>query len=573
MTINKDGSNGGKASKKSGEVRQSPASAEKKPASKQPIASPTEETLLNRGKSAELREDVLLSREKTANQRDEAAQEREHRVNLRENGAREAEAEHVPREDLIRKLKKANEQLVLSSIQAQIANEEAQKAKDRLEHMAHHDFLTDLPNRARLTERLDQAVSLAKRHDSKLAVLFIDLDRFKIINDSQGHTTGDALLTAVAQRLRSVVRDADTISRQGGDEFVVVMSEVSDEGAVAAFAEKICEVVSAPYTLNDQVLKIGATIGISLYPNDGQSAEHLIRNADLAMYRGKTSTTDRYHFFSPDMNSQAIDRQMIETDLLHALERRELVLFYQPKVNLDTGMITGAEALLRWNHPQWGMLLPDRFVPIAESCGLIVPIGRWVLREACRQAVRWQDKGLKSVTVAVNISALEFRNRGFIDNLRSTLQHTGLDPHQLQLEITESVLMVNAESSLAQLNQIRRLGVELTMDDFGTGYSSLSYLNKFPIDVLKIDRSFIQGIGTTQDNSAIASAIISMGSSLNLRIIAEGVEEQAQQTYLKAQHCEEGQGYLFSRPLAAKEFTELLTTGITHSAPAISRGL
>jgi len=310
---------------------------------------------------------------------------------------------------------------------------------------------------------------------------------------------------------------------------------------------------------------VTASIGISVYPADGQDAETMIKNADTAMYQAKEKGRNNYQFFKSDMNVRAVERQAIEASLRRALARQEFVLHYQPKVNMDTGKITGSEVLLRWMHPEGGMMLPDRFVPIAEDCGLIVPIGRWVLREACAQAKRWKDAGLKPASVAVNISALEFRHKDFVEGVRGILTETGLDPCCLQLEITESALMRDAESSTAILQQLKNIGVQLAVDDFGTGYSSLSYLNQFPIDVLKIDGSFVHEIGSTNGNGIIVSAIIAMGTSLKQRVVAEGVEEQAQLAFLKAQHCEEGQGYFFSLPLIAEQFAALLVTGISRN--------
>jgi EAL domain-containing protein (putative c-di-GMP-specific phosphodiesterase class I) len=306
-----------------------------------------------------------------------------------------------------------------------------------------------------------------------------------------------------------------------------------------------------------------ASIGISVYPEDGHDTETLITNADTTMYHAKEKGRNNYQFFRSDMNVRAVERQVIETNLRHALVRQEFVLHYQPKVNLETGAITGAEALLRWMHPDWGVVLPNRFVPIAEDCGLIVPIGYWVLREACARAKSWEEAGLKSASVAVNISAVEFRHKDFVKGVRATLNETGLEPCHLQLEITESVLMRDAESSTTILKQLKNMGVQLAVDYFGTGYSSLSYLNQFPIDVLKIDRSFVANIGSINGNGVIAGAIIAMGASLKQQVVAEGVEEHIQLAFLKERHCEEGQGYFFSQPLIAEQFAELLATGIS----------
>ncbi len=438
---------------------------------------------------------------------------------------------------------------------------EAMAAK--MAHLARHDYLTDLPNRVLLNDRIAQAIIRAERNGTTLAVLFLDLDNFKHINDSLGHATGDKLLQSVAQRLLTCVRSSDTVSRQGGDEFVVLLSEDKYAEDAALTADKILAALAVPQSVAGHELHVTTSIGISVYPADAKNGETLLKNADTAMYQAKEKGRNNYQFFKSDMNVRAVERQVIEINLRVALERQEFVLQYQPKVNLDTGMITGAEALLRWMHPKWGEVQPDRFVPVAEDCGLIIPIGHWVLREACAQAKRWEDAGLKPVSVAVNISALEFRHKNFVEGVRAILNETGLKPSSLQLEITESVLMRNAESSIAILQQLKTMGVQLAVDDFGTGYSSLSYLHQFPIDVLKIDQSFVHDIGSTNGNGIIVSAVIAMGTSLKQRVVAEGVEEPAQLAFLKARHCEEGQGYIFSRPLGAEQFAALLVTGIS----------
>ncbi|MHB1677911.1 MAG: EAL domain-containing protein [Sulfuriferula sp.] len=438
----------------------------------------------------------------------------------------------------------------------------AQAMALKMAHLAQHDFLTNLPNRLLLNDRITQAIAQAERRGTQLAVLFLDLDNFKHINDSLGHAIGDKLLQSVAQRLGTCMRNSDTVSRQGGDEFVILIAEDKHAIDVALIADKILASLITAHTVDKHVLHITTSIGISIYPDDAKNAEILIKNADTAMYQAKEKGRNNYQFFKRDMNVRAVERQVIETNLRHALERQELVLHYQPKVNLQTGAITGAEALVRWIHPQWGMLLPDRFVPIAEDCGLIVAIGRWVLREACTQTKRWKDAGLKPGSIAVNISALEFRRKDFVDEVGAILKETGLAPQYLQLEITESVLMRDAESSTMVLQQLKNMGVQLAVDDFGTGYSSLSYLHQFPIDVLKIDQSFVHDITTVKGNGIIVSAVIAMGNSLKQQVVAEGVEQLVQLTFLQGQHCEEGQGYLFSRPLAAEQFAALLATGI-----------
>ena len=435
----------------------------------------------------------------------------------------------------------------------------------KMTHSAQHDVVTNLPNRLLLNDRITQSIALALRQNKSLAVIFLDLDRFKYINDSLGHKTGDKLLRSVSKRLLASVRGSDTVSRQGGDEFVILLSEISHPEDAAKSAKKILLSLSAPHSIAGQDLHIDGSIGISVYPEDGKDAETLIKNADTAMYHAKGTGRNNFQFFKGDMNLRAVERQSLESSLRHALEREQFLLHYQPKVNLDTGEITGVEALIRWQHPDRGLLSPGRFIPIAEDCGLIVQIGRWVLREACRQTREWQDAGSLRLPIAVNVSALEFRDPGFVDSVRTVLQETGLEARYLELELTEGVLLEDGQSTAAVLQELKKMGVHLAVDDFGTGYSSLSYLQQFPIDVLKIDQSFVQHITGNPDDSPIVSAIIDMGKNLKQRVIAEGVETQGQLAFLQAQRCAEGQGYLFSRPLAAAQFAYLLETGLTET--------
>ena len=433
-------------------------------------------------------------------------------------------------------------------------------------YSAQHDFLTGLPNRMLLNDRVSRAIALAPRHMNKVAVLFLDLDGFKHINDSLGHPTGDKLLQSVAKRLVDCVRGADTVSRQGGDEFVVLLSEVEHPEDAAISARRMLRVVAQAHSIDRHELHVTTSIGVSVYPDDGLDAETLIKSADTAMYQAKENGRQSYQFFEPAMNVRAVERQSIEEGLRRALERHEFVLHYQPKVNLRTGTITGAEALLRWTHPIRGSVSPAQFIPVAEDCGLIVPIGNWVLREACTQARAWVDSGLPSATMAVNISAIEFRDEHFLEGVFAILEDTGLDPRSLELELTESVLMKGAQSTSAILKTLKERGVQLAVDDFGTGYSSLSYLRKFPIDALKIDQSFVHEITTTPEETAIVTAVISMGRSLNLRVIAEGVETQEDLAFLQAHECDEAQGYYFSRPVPPQQFASLLRTGIPESS-------
>jgi diguanylate cyclase (GGDEF)-like protein/PAS domain S-box-containing protein len=436
----------------------------------------------------------------------------------------------------------------------------------KMSHLAQHDYLTNLPNRLLLNDRIEQSIALAKRDGSQLAVLFLDLDKFKHVNDSLGHSSGDKLLLSVTHRLNHCVRSSDTVSRQGGDEFVILLRDARNGEAAALIADKILSELALPHTIAKKKLHITTSIGVSIYPEDGHDADTLIKNADTAMYSAKEDGRNNYKFYSTDMNSRAIERQLVEANLRHALEKQEFVLHYQPKVNLETGNITGAEALLRWKHEVWGMVLPGTFVDIAEDCGLIVPIGRWVLREACTQAKKWVDAGLKPFYIAVNISAIEFRQKDFLENVQNILTDSGLDACCLQLEITESDVMKDAASSAVILHQLKAVGIQLAVDDFGTGYSSLSYLKQFPIDMLKIDQSFVDDIKLTTDEGVIVSAIIAMGNSLKLKVVAEGIESEAQLEFLKARNCREGQGYYFSRPVSPEAFAILYMNGISSNA-------
>ena len=508
---------------------------------------------------------AVLSREKLATAREDAVALREGTVTTREREIRAAETTQGTSDDHINMLRQANAHLVTATIEAHKLAEQVQMAKDQLDHLAHHDVLTDLPNRMLLQDRLGQAVGLARRQGRQLAVMFLDLDRFKHINDSLGHAVGDQLLQSVAQRLVSCVRHSDTISRQGGDEFVLLLPYIEHADDAALSAQKILAALAPPHRIDRHDLHISVSIGISIYPDDGQDAETLIKSADTAMYHAKENGRNNYKFFEQSMNARAVQRQSIEAGLRRALERQEFVLHYQPKINLHSGTIAGVEALIRWQHPQRGLLPPAQFVPIAEDCGLILPIGRWVLREACRQARAWQDAGLPPITIAVNTSALEFHDKDFLENIRATLEATRLEPHFLELELTESVLMRDAESTDSMLHALADFGVKLTVDDFGTGYSSLSYLRQFPIDTLKIDQSFINQMTSNPDDAAIVTAVISMGKSLKQRVLAEGVETPEQYAFLLAQQCDEGQGSYFGRPVPAEEFAGLLENGIPET--------
>ena len=443
----------------------------------------------------------------------------------------------------------------------------ARAMSQQMMHLAEHDLLTGLPNRLLLNDRVKQAIALAPRHQKQIALLFLDLDGFKHINDSLGHSIGDKLLQSTAKRLERCVRVADTVSRQGGDEFVVLLSEVEHPEDVAITARRMLKAVAEPQSIDLHDLHITTSIGLSVYPDDGLDAETLIKNADTAKSQAKDNGRQSYQFFKPAMNARAVERHSIEENLRRALERQEFALHYQPKVNLKTGQIVGAEALIRWTHPTRGSISPAQFIPVAEDCGLILPISQWVFREACRQTRAWADANLPPVTMAVNISAMEFRQDGFLEDILGILKETGLDPRLLELELTEGILMKRAESAASVLQSLRSRGVSISVDDFGTGYSSLSYLRKFPIDAIKIDQSFVHQITMTPEDTTIVSAIISMGRSMNLRVIAEGVETEQELAFLQAHHCDEAQGYYFSRPVPAQQFAKLLETGVPEAIP------
>ena len=440
---------------------------------------------------------------------------------------------------------------------------QARAMTQKMTHLAQFDFLTDLPNRLLLNDRLSQAISAARRQDQSLAVLFVDVDRFKHVNDSLGHLIGDRLLLSIAQRLVAGVRESDTISRQGGDEFVILLSSVAHAADAALSAQKILTIAQMPYRVDEHDLQITLSVGISIYPDDGADAETLVKNADIAMLSAKDNGRNNYQFFRPAMNERAQERQSIEGSLRHALERNEFVLHYQAKLDLLTETLSGAEALIRWHQPQSGYLLPKDFIPIAEQCGYIVPIGRWVLREACRQRRSWNESNLNRVPVAVNIFAVELRSTNFVNHVRAILEETGLEPRYLEFELTETSFMQDPQSTIAVLRALKDIGIRLTLDDFGTGYSSLSYLKRFPIDALKIDKSFVKGLCTDSDDSKLVSAVINLGRSFHLRVIAEGIETREQFLALQAQNCAEGQGYYFEKPVAAGEFAKLLGTDLS----------
>jgi diguanylate cyclase (GGDEF)-like protein/PAS domain S-box-containing protein len=444
---------------------------------------------------------------------------------------------------------------------------QARAMSRKMSHLAQHDYLTDLPNRLLLNDRLTQAISVAHRDQKHLAVLFVDVDRFKHVNDSLGHLIGDKLLLSIAHRLVAGVRSSDTVSRQGGDEFVILLSSVAHPADAALTAQKILTVAGMPHRVAEHDLQITLSVGIGIYPDDGTDAETLVKNADIAMLNAKDNGRNNYQFFKRTMNEHALERQSIEGSLRHALDRGEFELHYQPKMDLVAQTLTGAEALIRWRQPERGIVLPQDFIPIAEQCGYIVPIGRWVLREACRQRRTWLDAHLAAIPIAINISAVELRSNNFVAHVREVLRETGLEPRYLEFELTETAFMQDPQPTIAVLRALKDMGIQLTLDDFGTGYSSLSYLKRFPIDSLKIDKSFVHGLCTDSNDSKLVSAVINLGRSFHLQVIAEGVETREQFLALQARDCAEGQGYYFQKPIAADEFAKLL--GVDLSATVV----
>jgi len=431
-------------------------------------------------------------------------------------------------------------------------------AEKRVQFLAYYDALTGLPNRTLLQDRLAKALAGARRRKDKVALLFLDLDEFKTINDSLGHSAGDLVLQEVAERLKRWAREQDTVARVGGDEFIIVLNSVKDIPDAAVAAGRFMDTMTAEFVVQGHSLGISCSLGISIFPEHGADGEALIKNADAAMYSAKESGRKNFRFFTKDMNAQAVERLALESGMRLALDRKELFLVYQPQMEIATGRIIGLEALLRWQHPDLGLVPPDKFIRIAENSGLIVPIGEWVLRTACVQARKWQDEGLLAVPVAVNVSAVQFRQADFCERIGRVLSETGLAPQYLELELTESLLLSNADTRFSVLQDLRAMGLKLAIDDFGTGYSSLSYLKHFPVSKLKIDRSFIRDVAVNPDDAAITTAIISMAKSLSLKVIAEGVEDEAQMSFLRAHQCDEIQGYYFSKPLAVDKVADKL---------------
>ena len=426
---------------------------------------------------------------------------------------------------------------------------ERKLAQQRVNYLAYYDALTGLPNRMLLREHLNTAVAAARRRGRGVALLFLDLDRFKIINDSLGHSFGDLLLRQVASRLKNEIRQEDTVARVGGDEFLILLNNVENFAEVEVIATRIVKSVMGEFVIQGRTVSVTCSLGISVFPEHGEDAEALIKNADMAMYSAKEQGSNTFCFFTDEMNMALMERLNLENGLRSAIDKGELFLVYQPQINIANGSVIGMEALIRWQSQEWGLVMPDRFIRVAENSGLIVPIGEWVLRTACRQMKQWQDNGLLLAPIAVNVSAVQFRQEGFRELIKQVLDETGLDPQYLELELTESLLLSNEDVMFEVLNGLKSMGLKLAIDDFGTGYSSLSYLRQFPVTKLKIDRSFIREVELNLDDAAITAAIISMAKVLDLKVIAEGIENEAQLLFLMKHECDEGQGYFFSRPL------------------------
>ncbi|MEO8456464.1 MAG: EAL domain-containing protein [Chloroflexota bacterium] len=443
---------------------------------------------------------------------------------------------------------------------------ERKQSEETIRHLAYHDALTDLPNRALLSDRLTVALAQARRTREPLAVMFLDIDRFKLINDTLGHSVGDDLLRQVALELSHLVRDGDTVARVGGDEFTLLLSGMSESDTVSVISRRILETIRQPRTLADQELRVTTSLGVAMFPADGETAESLLRNADTAMYRAKQQGRDNFQTYNPSMSQEIVNRVSLESDLRRALTRGEFVLAYQPQVNSQTWQITGAEALIRWQHPTKGLVHPVEFISVAEDTGLIVPMGEWVLREACIRNKAWQDAGLPPIVINVNLSALQFQQANLVEMIEGVLHDSGLEPQYLEFEITEGTTVRDPDFAALVLRQLRAMGVRISIDDFGTGYSSLNYLKRFRIDRLKIDRSFVDELTTDANDAAIATAVIVMAHSLGLGVVAEGVETEEQLRFLLERGCDEFQGYLVGRPCPEDEMRKLLANMDEHAA-------
>ncbi len=440
---------------------------------------------------------------------------------------------------------------------------ERRRIQAHIQQQANFDSLTGLANRALLDERVRQAIKQAESSGGRVTIALVDLDQFKLVNDSFGHHAGDALLKTVAERLKACVRESDTVARQGGDEFVLVLRNYANDDELTGIMQRIQASISQPWSAGRRELHVTCSIGIAVYPQDGRSADMLLRNADSAMYKAKENGRNNYQFFTAELNRVIFERLSVERRLRGALVRKQFVLHYQPRVNIRTGRIVGGEALLRWRAPQGDLYGPARFITVAETTGLIVPIGKWVLRTACDQARSWQVQGLRSIVVSVNVSPRQFAEGDMVQTVTEALEQSGLPPRCLQLELTENMIMGDAEKYVSMLRDLKRLGVQLAVDDFGTGYSSLSYLKRFPVDHLKIDRAFIKDIATDPDDGAIVQTIIALGHKLGMRIVAEGVENEEQREYLHRSRCDEMQGFYYSKPVPAPEFAAMLSDSTT----------
>ena len=435
---------------------------------------------------------------------------------------------------------------------------QSKQSLERLNHLAYHDAVTGLPNQVLFKDRLKQAIALSRRSDQKQAVLLLNLDRFKAINDSLGYTAGDRVLQSVAERLTSCVRESDTVARFGADEFAILLSQINRHQDAANTARALKDVLAQPFIFDDQELFVSSSIGISLYPYDGQDTPSLLKTAGMALNRSKEQGGNNYQFYTSGGTTSALKQLVLESNMRPGLERREFLVAYQPQVDIKEFQLIGMEALARWNHPTLGVLQPNEFIPIAEDSGLIIPIGDWVMREACKQTKAWQDAGLEPMRLSVNFSARQFQQSTFIPTVVEILKETKLEPEWLELELTEGSIMKDPEQAIEKLRELRMMGISIAIDDFGTGYSSLSYLKRFPIDTLKIDKSFVQDVCTDPDDASIVKAIVTLGHALDLKIVAEGVETQDQLEYLTLLGCDILQGFLFSQPLGVNEFNELL---------------
>jgi diguanylate cyclase (GGDEF)-like protein len=436
---------------------------------------------------------------------------------------------------------------------------ERKLAEDRARFLSYHDALTGLPNLLLLQDRLQQAMAYSSRAGTKVALMVVDIDRFKAINDFLGHNAGDKMLVEVAKRLKGCMRGEDTVSRKGGDDFLLLLTNLAEPDAVITFLGELLSHFHAPFQIEDKEMTISVSVGVAIYPEDGVDFGTLLRKADMAMYRAKEAGRNTYRFFNEEMNDDALEKITLSSGLRRGLEAKQFTLHYQPQIELSSGKLVGAEALIRWKHPDLGLVSPGRFIPVAEETGLIVEIGDWVLREACREAARWRQAGLTEPLVAVNLSALQFKRGDIEQSVTNALTASGLDPWMLELELTESILIRDTENVLATVKRLKLMGVKLSIDDFGTGYSSLSYLKRFEVDKLKIDQSFIRNLTTDQEDAAIVRAIIQMARSLGLRTIAEGVETKQVSDHLRLYHCDEVQGYFYGRPMPAEDFMAFIS--------------